>query len=71
MILVSISRVIHSTEYGNSLGVQWLGLAAVTVGARVQSLVGQPRSGKLHSVAKLITVMSIFSYTRWPFVNLL
>ena len=69
MILISISQMIHN-EYGNSLGVQWLGLGALTVGVRVQSLVGQPRSGKLHSVAKRIT-MRIFSYSCWPFVKLL
>lgn len=71
MILISISQVIHNIEYGNLLGVQWLGLGALTVGVRVQSLVGQPRSGKLHSVAKIIITMSIFSYTCWPFVKLL
>ena len=70
MILISISQMIHNIEYGNSPGVQWLGLGPLTVGVRVQSLVGQPRSGKLHSVAKRIT-MRIFSYSCWPFVKLL
>ena len=70
MILLSISQMIHNIEYGNSPGVQWLGLGPLTVGVRVQSLVGQPRSGKLHSVAKRIT-MRIFSYSCWPFVKLL
>ena len=72
MILISISQMIHNIKYGNSLVVQWLGPGTLTVGARVQSLVGQPRSGKLHSVAKIIIIaMSIFSYTCWPFVNFL
>ena len=31
---------------GNSLALQWLGLCALTAGARVQSLVGELRSHK-------------------------
>ena len=37
---------------GNSQAVQWLGLGALTAGARVQYLIGELRSCKLRSVAK-------------------
>ena len=37
---------------GNSLVVQWLGPQAFTAEAQVQSLDGEIRSHKLHSVAK-------------------
>ena len=36
---------------GNSRTLQWLGLGAFTAGARVQSLIGELRSRKLHGVA--------------------
>ena len=36
---------------GNPLAVQWLGLSALTAGARVQSLVWELRSHKPHSKA--------------------
>ena len=35
-----------------TLAVQWLGLGALTAGARVQSLVGELRSHRLRSAAK-------------------
>ena len=38
--------------FGNSLAVQWLGLRALSAGARVQSLVGELKSYKLQGVAK-------------------
>ena len=38
--------------FENSLAVQWLGLGAFTVVARVQSLVWELRFCKLHGVAK-------------------
>ena len=43
----------NKKEHGNSLVVQWLGLCAFTAGAQVQSLVGELRTYKLRSVAKL------------------
>ena len=36
---------------GNSVVVQWLGLSAVTAGARVWPLVGEPASLKLRGAA--------------------
>lgn len=40
MILISISQMIHNIEYGNSLGIQWLGLGALTVGSEFSPWLG-------------------------------
>ena len=49
----ALCRCAHSGHgVGSSLAVQWLGLGAVTVRARVQPLVGELRSHKPHSTAK-------------------
>ena len=51
--MMGVGLLISTGEWGTSLAVQWLRVQASTAGARVQSLVGEPRSwNKLCGTAK-------------------
>ena len=54
--------LIKDAVYGNSLVVHWLGLGAFTARARVQSLLGELRSCKSCSVAKIKKIQSIMIF---------